>query len=66
MLYYSTLFKIKEYDTSAPFKVSNLRFPSVTHILIEDMVVLFTGLKVILLGSSVNEYEGCNTLALKL
>ena len=66
MLYYSTLFKINEYDTSAPFRSSNLRFPSVTHILIDDMVVILIGLKVILRGSSVNEYDGCKALVLKL
>ena len=48
MLDYCTLFRINEYTISAPFKLSSLRFPSETHILIEDMVVLFTGLKVTL------------------
>ena len=66
MLYYSTLFEINEYATSAPFRSSNLHFPSVTHILIDYIVALFTGLKVILRGSNVNEYDGCNTLVLKL
>ena len=55
MLYYSTFLKISEYDTSSPFRSSNLLFPSVTQILIDDIVVLFTGLKVILRGSSVNK-----------
>ena len=66
MLYYSALFKINEYNTSAPFRSSNLLFPSVIHILIDDIVVLFTGLKVILRGSNVNEYDDCKTLVLKL
>ena len=55
ILYYSTLFKINEYDTSAPFKSSNLHLPSVTHILIDDIVVLLIGLNVILCGSNVKE-----------
>ena len=66
MIDYSTLFRINEYATSAPFRLSNLLLPSVIHILIEDIVVLFTGLKVILCGFSVNEYDGCNMLVLKL
>ena len=55
MLYYSNLFKISGYDTSAPFKFNNLRFPSVTHILIDETVVLLIGLNVILRGSNVKE-----------
>ena len=58
MLYYSTLIKINEYETSAPFKFNNLRLPLVTHILIDDIVVLLMGLNVILCGSYVNEYDG--------
>ena len=58
MLYYSTLFRINECATSASFRSSNLLFPSVTHILIDDIVVLLIGLNVILPGSNVNECDG--------
>ena len=55
MLYYSMLFRITEKDVSAPFRFSNLLFPSVTHILIDEIEVLLTGLNVTLLGSRVKE-----------
>ena len=51
---------------SAPFKLSNLLLPSVTHTRIADIVFLFTGLNVILRDSMVKLYDGCSTLGLKL
>ena len=55
MLYYSMLFKISEKAVSAPFRFSNLLFPSVTHILIDEIVILLTGLNVTRRGSTVKE-----------
>ena len=54
MLYYSMLFKISEKAVSAPFRSSNLLFPSVIHILIDEIEVLLTGLNVTRCGSRVN------------
>ena len=66
MLYYSMLFKINEKDVSAPFRSRNLLFPSVTHILIDEIEVLLTGLNVTRRGSKVKLYDGFSTLVLKL
>ena len=66
MLYYSMLFKISEKAVSAPFRFSNLLFPSVTHILIDEIVILLTGLNVTRRGSKVKLYDGFSTLVLKL
>ena len=59
---YIILFKISENMVSAPFKLSNLLLPSVTHTRIADIVFLFTGLNVILRDSMVKLYDGCSTL----
>ena len=65
MLYYSTLFTINEYETSGPFKSNIHLLPSVTHILIDDIVVLLIGLKVIRRGSNVKLKLGVKTLVEK-
>ena len=54
MLYYYMLFKISEKAVSAPFRFSNLLFPSVTHILIDEIAILLIGLNVTRCGSRVN------------
>ena len=55
MLYYSMLFKISEKAVSAPFRSTNLLFPSVIQILIDEIVILLIGLNVTRSGSRVKE-----------
>ena len=58
MLYYSMLFKISEKAVSAPFRSTNLLFPSVIQILIDEIVILLIGLNVTRRDSSWFEGEG--------